>query len=101
MADAGRALERPDPYVVARFLERLDHDDGLEPPAPSKGKLQLATRLNYDLFRRYLAFLVQRGLVVERPGPHGATEVRITTAGRESHRRFREWAAALLGRAPF
>src|SRR2546425_12972745 len=47
---AGRDLERPDLYVVARLLERLWRED-----APMlKTRLQVAANVNYDVFSRYL-----------------------------------------------
>lgn len=81
---------RPDLYVVARFFEKLG-----EPEADySRNQLQLAVRLNYDLYRRYLSFLEGKGLiVVEERG------VRLTTAGREAHKELIRWLDGVFGQS--
>ncbi len=85
---------RPDLYVVARFLDRLGPGD-----AWSKGKLQPAVRLNYDLFIRYLEALQERGLVA-RSGEGRDETIRITEAGQALRRRMVEWIEAVFGSDP-
>lgn len=83
---------KPDLYVVARFLDRLSEPDR----AFTRAQLQLAVRLNWDLFRRYLAFLEARGLVaVEKAGERDV--VALTAAGRETRRRLLEWVRDVVG----
>lgn len=86
----------PDPYVLARFLEALWAPPGHPGVVRSKASLQRACRVNYDLFRRYLAFCVERGLVVVVEGT-GADEVRLTPEGRAAHARLVGWIRDLLG----
>lgn len=87
---------RPDPYVLARFLDALWAPEGHPPPVRSKSSLQRVCRVNYDLFRRYLAFCLERGFVTVAEG-EGADEVRLTPDGREAHRRLVGWIRDLLG----
>ena len=88
---------RPDLYVVARFLDRLCRPEGEPQPELSKAKLQLAVRLNYDLFRRYLAFLLERGFVEVVANGSGVELVRLTTEGRSAHARLVAWIRSVLG----
>lgn len=62
----------------------------------SKSSLQRACRVNYDLFRRYLDFCVERGFVIVVEG-QASDEVRLTDEGREAHARLVGWIRDLLG----
>src|SRR2546428_12141899 len=57
--------ERPDFFVVARFLERLWREG--EPML--KTRLQVAANVNYDVFSRYLEWLRVRALVTVENNP--------------------------------
>jgi predicted transcriptional regulator len=86
-----RVPGKPDLYVVARFLDRL-----AQPGASyTRSKLQLAVRLNYDLFRWYLAFLEAKGFVEVAP-EDGRDVVRLTAAGRAADRELGDWVRRLL-----
>ena len=86
MAD-GRPMERPDLYVVARLLERLWRED-----APMlKTRLQVAANVNYDVFTRYLSWLLARGLVVLENSPDGHERVALTPKGHEAYRKLVQW----------
>lgn len=87
---------KPDPYVLARFLDALYHEAGTPEVVRSKSSLQRACRVNYDLFRRYLAFCEKQGFVDVRTG-EGADEVRLTETGRAAHGRLVGWIRDLLG----
>lgn len=77
---------------MARFLDRLAEPDR----AFTRAQLQLAVRLNWDLFRRYLAHLEARGLVaVEKMEARDV--VRLTQAGRDARRRLLEWLRDVVG----
>lgn len=80
------AMDRPDLYVVARILERL-WDEG----APMlRTRLQLASKVNYDVFTRYLEWMLSKGLVEFRP--MGEREgVGITAKGEEAYRKLVQW----------
>jgi predicted transcriptional regulator len=84
---------RPDLYVVARFLDRLRFDE--EPH--TRSSLQMAVRLNYDLFRSYLAFLEAEGFVRVVPQQTGSDEVHLTEDGQEAHRRIVAWIREVIG----
>lgn len=87
-------MERPDLYVLARFLDALARPGS----AWTRAKLQPAVRLNYDLFRRYLAFLVERGWVMETQGPN---QLFLTPLGHTARTQLVDWLARWLdGGAP-
>lgn len=88
-----KPLEKPDLYVVGRFLERLWQPD----TEYTRADLQRAVRLNYDLFVRYLAWLEGKGFVRVVPRKEGSDVVRITKEGVEAHRRLVEWIRQVLG----
>ena len=77
---------RPNLYVVARFL------DALHEGPRTRSELQAAAGVNYDIFRRYLAFLEARGLVAAPAD--GA--VSLTAAGARTRRELREWIERFL-----
>lgn len=84
---------RPDLYVVARFLDRLVE----EPEGMSRARLQAAVRLNYDLYRSYVALLVAKGFARAEEDKEGVSRVRITPEGRAAHARLVGWIRDALG----
>ena len=85
-------MEKPDLYVVARFLDRLQQ----EPNPPLKTELQLKVRINYSIFQRYLAWLTQRGFVaIIQSGNREC--VQLTPAGREAHAQLAGWIRSAVG----
>lgn len=82
---------RPDLHVLVRFLDRMV----AEPASWSRSRLQRAVGLNYDLFRKYLGILVQRGLIEEVAGPDGG--FRITSEGIRVHGELARWLRDLFG----
>jgi predicted transcriptional regulator len=80
---------RPNLYVIARFLDRI-----AERPARTRTRLQLAVRLNYDLFVHYLDLLEAKGHVLWRDTPGGAV-AELTPSGEALRARLggllREW----------
>lgn len=94
MAEPPSPPDRPDLYVVARFLDRL-----CEPGAAfTRSRLQAAVRLNYDLFRSYLGWLDTKGLVVTT-NEKGKEIIRISPAGLEAHHQLVGWLRRMLGDA--
>lgn len=79
--------DRPDLFVVARFLERLWR----EGESMLKTRLQVAANVNYDVFAKYLAWLQARGLVLLENNPDGHERVAITEKGRRAYRQLVEW----------
>ncbi len=86
MADA-KPLERPDLYVVARLLERLWREDG----PMLKTRLRIAANVNYDLFSRYLAWMLRKGLLSVENVPDGHERVALTAKGYEAYRKLVQW----------
>ncbi len=82
---------RPDLYVLARLLSRLAAQDDW-----TKAKLQLAVRLNYTLFARYLEFGVGRGWIVVDPRAEGSDGVKVTDEGRKAWKQLEDWLAKWL-----
>lgn len=93
-----RASEwRPDLYVVARILEHLWRSRN----PMLKTRLQVAANVNYDVFSRYLAWTIDRGLVVLRPSADGHDRVALTPKGQEAFRRLVQWINEVVhGRVP-
>jgi predicted transcriptional regulator len=73
-------MERPDIYVMARFLEAL-WLKGMG--QMRRTELQMAVRLNYDIYTKYLEFLVAKGLVSETE-EGGERIIKITQRGVEA-----------------
>ncbi len=79
--------ERPDLFVVVRILERLWQEQ--EPIV--KTRVQVASNVNYDVFTRYLSWLLARDLVALENFPDGHERVAITEKGRRAYRQLIEW----------
>lgn len=84
---------KPDLYVVARFLERLRQ----VPEGYPRTRLQGAVRLNYDLYRRYLALLIDKGFVRVAEDKEGLERVHLTAAGHAAHARLVGWIRDAFG----
>lgn len=79
--------DRPDLYVLARMLERLWREE-----APMlKTRLQVATNVNYDVFSRYLAWMVGRNLVSLERSDDGHERVGLAPKGRDAYLRLVQW----------
>jgi predicted transcriptional regulator len=86
--------EKPDLYVLARFLDRLA-DPGED---HNKSSLQRATRTNYDVFRRYLALLEAKGWIAWEPREgRGQDRIHLTDEGREAYSELAGWIREALG----
>lgn len=84
--------ERPDLYVVARFLDRLrEAGEGIP-----KTRLQAAVRLNYDLYRAYLGLLLEKRWV-ELKSDESGDRVHLTFEGRAAHERLVTWIRDAFG----
>ena len=81
------SLDRPDLYVVARLLERLWREE-----APMlKTRLQVAANVNYDVFSRYLNWILSRGLASIENTADGHDRIALTPKGHEAYRRLVQW----------
>lgn len=85
--------DRLDLRVVARFLDALVGPDGAT-RGLSRARLQLAARVNYDIYRTYEAALAQRGLLVIAGEPATVT---LTARGLEVRQRLLRLLADVLG----
>ena len=99
MADPERpedsVLQKPDLFLVARFLEKLSAPDWEVPISITRSKLQRAVRLNYDVFTKYLDFLSARRLIEVVPAS-GSPVIRITKEGRRTYTELIEWLERLV-----
>lgn len=86
-------MDRPDLYVVARFLERM-HE--AETP-PLKTDLQLRVRVNYTIFLRYLSWMVAKDYLQLVPDAGGAERVHLTPKGREAYATLVKWIRDAAG----
>lgn len=80
-------MEKPDLYVVARFLERMH--ESADPPL--KTELQLKVRVNYTIFQRYLAWLAAKQYLRIDAGPDGNERVHLTPKGRDAYATLVRW----------
>jgi predicted transcriptional regulator len=77
-------IERPDIYVLSRFLERL----WLKNQPMKKTKLQMAVGLNYTQFIRYLDWMLDRGLVEKIEGEDKHEYIKITPKGYQAYQKL-------------
>jgi predicted transcriptional regulator len=80
-------LERPDLYVLARFLDAL-HSNG---QPMKKTNLQMRVGLNYPRFIEYLEWMVSHGLVLQRKDDEGAELYSLSQQGVDSYHRLVAW----------
>lgn len=73
--------------MVARFLERLWRD----PRPHRKTDLQLAVRLNYNVYKKYLDWMESKGLIVVDD------TVGITPKGLETYKTLVAWIKDTVG----
>lgn len=85
-------MEKPDLYVLARILDRLASGRQY-----GKTDLQLASRINYSIFRRYLDWMLARGFVTLVAAADGSERVALTTKGLDAHARLVGWMRDALG----
>jgi len=89
--------DRPDLYVVARLLERLWRENG----PMVKTRLQVAANVNYDVFSKYLSWMLAKGLVSMENSPPGHERVALTPKGFEAYRKLVQWINEVVhGRTP-
>lgn len=82
-------MDKPDLYVVARFLDIM-HRNG----SPMKRtNIQMSLGVNYPRFTEYLDWLLAHGLVNEvfDEEERGAGRIALAPKGIEAHQRLVEW----------
>ncbi len=78
---------RPDLYVVARLLEHLWRYKG----SMLKTRLQVAANVNYDVFTRYVSWMLGKGLVSMETSSDGHERVALTPKGYDAYRKLVQW----------
>ena len=92
-----QSLDRPDLYIVARLLERLWREE--QPML--KTRLQVASNVNYDVFRKYISWMADRGLVVMENSSDGHERFRLTPKGEEAYKKLVQWINEVIhGKMP-
>src|SRR5205814_8054622 len=56
-----------------------------------KTRLQVAANVNYDVFSRYLAWMMAKGLVSLEGNPDARERVVLTARGAEAYRKLVQW----------
>jgi predicted transcriptional regulator len=91
------SMDRPDLYIVARILERLWRE---ERPM-LKTRLQTATNVNYDIFRKYTSWMAERGLIATETSDDGHERILLTSKGEESYKKLVQWINEVIhGKMP-
>jgi predicted transcriptional regulator len=87
-------LEKPDLYVVARFLGIMYRNGS----GMKKTNIQMSLRLNYPRFIEYLQWMLAHELVAESfDEEEKADKIVLTPKGIDSYHRFVNWLDETLG----
>jgi predicted transcriptional regulator len=87
-------LEKPDLYVVARFLDIM-YSNG---SSMKKTNIQMLVGVNYPRFMEYLEWLIKHELVASSVDEDGIERIKLTPKGIESYHRFVDWIKETLDR---
>ena len=88
--------KKPDLYIVARMLERLwREEEGM-----LRTRLQTAAGVNYDVFRKYLAWLSDRSLIEMRDTDDGHEKILLTPRGQEAYLKLVQWINEVIHDRP-
>ena len=85
-------MEKPDLYVVARFLDIMYRNG----PALKKTNIQMLLGLNYGRFIEYLDWLLKRQLVAEKVDEEGGERIVLTPKGIDAYNTVVEWIKEML-----
>lgn len=80
-------MEKPDLYVVARFLDIM-HRNG---SPMRRTNVQMSLGVNYPRFAEYLEWLVSHQLVSEVLDEDKTEKIALTPKGIESYHRLVDW----------
>ncbi len=94
--NAPQPLDRPDLYVVARMLERLWREE--QPML--KTRLQVASKVNYDVFKRYASWMDGRGLIRVENSTDGHDRISLTPKGEEAYKKLVQWINEVIHDRP-
>ena len=79
-------MERPDLYVLARFLDTLYSNN----QPMKKTNLQMKVGLNYPRFMEYLEWMVSHGFL-QRKDDDGTDLYALSQQGLDAHHRLVAW----------
>ena len=85
-------LEKPDLYVVARFLDIM-YSNG---SAMKKTNIQMLLGVNYPRFMEYLEWLLNHELVEDSLDEEKTERIRLTPKGIDSYHRLVDWIKETL-----
>ncbi|WP_455393127.1 winged helix-turn-helix domain-containing protein [[Eubacterium] cellulosolvens] len=84
---------KPDIYIIARILEKI----WLKGGTCRKSELQMASNLNYNIYIKYLNWMVDKELLVLEKRASRKIEVRITKKGLKTYDLMVEWIKENVG----
>jgi predicted transcriptional regulator len=86
-------MEKPDLYVVARFLDILYRSEG----PMKRTNIQMRLGLNYPRFTEYLDWLLSHELVAKTLDKDDASEkFALTSKGLESYHKLVDWIREMM-----
>ena len=80
-------MEKPDLYVVARFLDILYRNGS----AMKRTNIQMLLGLNYPRFAEYLEWLLNRHLVAQTTDEEDVIKIALTPKGTDAYHRLVLW----------
>jgi predicted transcriptional regulator len=91
-------LEKPDLYIVGRFLDILYRNGS----PMKKTNIQMSLRLTYPRFKEYLVWMLEHQLVSEIQDEEDKSEkIALTPKGIDSYRRLVDWLSDTIGGVKF
>jgi predicted transcriptional regulator len=85
-------MEKPDLYVVARFLDIMYRNGS----GMKKTNIQMLLGVNYPRFMEYLDWLLKHGLVEESVDEEKNERIVLTPKGIDSYHRLVDWIKETL-----
>ncbi len=85
-------MNKPDLYVVARFLDIMYRDGS----AMKRTNIQMLLGLNYPRFTEYLEWLLSRQLVVHTTDEDGVERITLTPKGLDAYHRLIDWIRDMM-----
>jgi predicted transcriptional regulator len=91
-------LEKPDLYIVGRFLDIIYKNGS----PMKKTNIQMSLRLTYPRFKEYLQWMLEHQLVVEIQEEEEKSErIMLTPKGIDSYHRMVDWISGTIGGVKF
>ena len=85
-------MEKPDLYVVARFLDIMyTNGSGMK-----KTNIQMLLGVRYPRFKEYLEWLLERKMVEDTLDEEKAERIKLTPKGIESYHTLVDWIKETL-----